>query len=347
MDRLIVDGFGKIIGRKSETIIIKEKGKTLEVISPQDLRQVIISGKGSISFDAIRLLAKHGVDILFLSTQGDVEAWLSYPEMRTVNTRRMQYSCYETPKSGHIAKQIVTAKLTNQAALLGTWAKNRKLSDPLNARKLLEARAQVKVLAEQIKNLPDAPIDEIRSRLMGIEGSASMFYWNAIAGMLENIVTFPGRRGIHPGSPRNAIDLVNALLNYGYGALYGEVKRGVHMAGLDPYGGFLHVDRSGRASLILDLMEEFRQPFIDRLVVRLLVKQQVKPPGGQMVKGRFQMNNETLTTIRKELHVLFEGTMSYRNKKYHRSQIIISQARQLAAYLRGEKNTYQPFIQKW
>jgi len=43
-------------------------------------------------------------------------------------------------------------------------------------------------------------------------------------------------------------------------------------AGLEPFAGFLHVDRSGKPSLVLDLMEEFRQPVVDRAIFSWLNK---------------------------------------------------------------------------
>jgi len=66
---------------------------------------------------------------------------------------------------------------------------------------------------------------------------------------------------------RGATDAVNAMLNYGYGILYGSVWGAVLNAGLEPLAGFLHVDRSGKPSLVLDLVEEFRQPVVDRAVL--------------------------------------------------------------------------------
>jgi len=47
--------------------------------------------------------------------------------------------------------------------------------------------------------------------------------------------------------------------------------------GLDPFVGFLHVDRPNRPSLALDLMEEFRPWLADRLAVTLVNRQQVSP----------------------------------------------------------------------
>jgi len=57
---------------------------------------------------------------------------------------------------------------------------------------------------------------------------------------------------------------VNSALNYGYGILYGQVWGAVMNAGFEPFAGFLHLDRPGKPSLVLDLIEEFRQPIVDR-----------------------------------------------------------------------------------
>ncbi len=57
LERLVVDGFGKYLGKKGERIVVRENGKTVFQCLPEELRQVIITGKGSIGFDAINLLA--------------------------------------------------------------------------------------------------------------------------------------------------------------------------------------------------------------------------------------------------------------------------------------------------
>ncbi len=77
---------------------------------------------------------------------------------------------------------------------------------------------------------------------------------------------WPGRR------TQGATDPLNSALNYGYGILYGAVERACVLAGLDPYAGFLHVDRPGKPSLVLDLIEEFRQPVVDKTVLGMVNK---------------------------------------------------------------------------
>ena len=90
--------------------------------------------------------------------------------------------------------------------------------------------------------------------MLEAEASAAGAYWSAYRG----VTGFPGR-GQEGGDP------VNAALNYGYGVLKALCFKSLLIAGLDPYVGFLHVEKSGRPSLVLDFMEQWR-PRVDAVV---------------------------------------------------------------------------------
>ena len=109
-------------------------------------------------------------------------------------------------------------------------------------------------------------IDDIREQLMSVEGRAAQKYWTAIGSIIPSDLQWPGRE------TRGATDPFNASLNYGYGILYARVEQALILAGLDPYGGFLHADRPGKPSLVLDMIEEFRQTVVDRTVIGLVNK---------------------------------------------------------------------------
>ena len=72
------------------------------------------------------------------------------------------------------------------------------------------------------------------------------------------------------------MDRVNALLSFVYTMLYHDIRSALETCGLDPAAGFLHRDRPGRMSLALDMMEEFRPFFADRLVLSLVNLQKVR-----------------------------------------------------------------------
>jgi len=341
VNRLVVDGYGKFIGRQSERIVVKEKGSIIHHAKMDDLRQVVISGSGGISFDAMELLASQGVDLIVVSWKGEITARLASRDMRTVQTRREQYYAYREERSGVIAKQFVLAKMRNMYATLGTLAKTRKESSPDTAEKLTEKRETISSHIRQLEGVKPEPVDHIRGTLMGIEGIASAHYWDGI------ISTIPDDFGFSNRSGRYAEDPVNSMLNYGYALLEGEVWRGVHYAGLDPYGGFLHVDRPGRPSMVLDLMEEFRQQLVDKTVIALVSRREVTPTDFSVEEGTCRMNDGTRKLLLKTVLGRFEEQMRYREEQRKWTDMILLQAREVAAYLRGDRPSYEGFSLRW
>jgi len=339
--RLVVDGFGKFVGRKGETLVVKEEGKTIQRIQPRELEQVIISGKGSISTDALELLAKHGVEVLLVGFRGEVKARLSPPEMRTVSTRREQYQAFQDWRGIEIAKAIVEAKIKNQASVLGTLAKKRKDTDPDLASLVYRAAEEIKRIAEQVDEIGGRSLESRREILMNLEGRAARPYWQALSAIFGNEWQFRERSG------RYAMDPVNAMLNYGYGILLGETWRAVHYAGLDPYGGFLHADRPGKPSMVLDLMEEFRAQVVDKQVIKFITKRMVSPHDFEVVDGICRMGDNTRRLFLQEILQKFESEVRVGEMKLTWGELILYQARRLAKFLRGEIPKYDGFWQRW
>jgi CRISPR-associated protein Cas1 len=133
---------------------------------------------------------------------------------------------------------------------------------------------------------------------------------------------------------------VNALFNYGYGILYSQVWGAVVSAGLEPFAGFLHVDRPGKPSLVLDLVEEFRQPVVDRTVISYINLGEVMNMEGGLLDA------ETRKSISQKILERLEARETYQGKKYQIRSAIQIQARNLAAFLRGERE-YKTFSFKW
>jgi CRISPR-associated protein Cas1 len=139
---------------------------------------------------------------------------------------------------------------------------------------------------------------------------------------------------------RGAADVLNSMLNYGYGILYGLVWGAILNAGLEPFAGFLHVDRPGKPSLVLDLVEEFRQPVVDRpILAHINLGEKIEIADGQL-------DAETRRAIGYKVLARLESQESFRGKRYQVKSIIQMQARSLASFLRGGKE-YRPFAFKW
>jgi len=338
--RLVVDGYGKYVGKRGNQIVVKLKGKIIDYFLAEDLDQVLITGKGAIGFDALNLMAENGVDLVVINWKGQVSSRLSAPELRTVSTRREQYFAYNDHRGGYLSKQFVFAKIKNQYAVLGTLAKSRAENNPELAEILVQSREKISEFLSKIQKVDNKPIDSVRNELMGLEGNSSSIYWNNITQILDTDLGFVGRSG------RGARDGVNAMLNYGYGILMGEVWRAVHYAGLDPYGGFLHVDRPGRPSLVLDLMEEFRQQTIDKVVFRLINRGMVKKGDFSLEENFCRLSDKSRKLLISNVLERFESDVRVGNIKIKWADSILKQARQVAKFLRGEDD-YKGFFLRW
>ena len=201
----------------------------------------------------------------------------------------------------------------------------------------------------------ESPIDAVRTTLLNLEGRAGALYWECVQRLLP-AGRFTTRE--HQG----AADDVNSLLNYGYGMLYSQVWSALALAGLEPFAGFLHVDRPGKPSLVLDFIEEFRQPIVDRVVFAMINKKfkvEWEEPDDDAAKSAHQSANAeadvgTQRYLSKGTRRAFadrvlerlQETERFERKDQKLCNIIQIQARHLAMFLRGERD-YQSFVSSW
>lgn len=344
--RLVVDGYGKFIGVEGNLIVVKEKGKVLRKVKAEDLKQMLVVGKGAISSDAIKLLLQHHVDLVFLERNGRVAGRLSHPLVGTAKTRREQYFAYNDRRAVHLVKEFVKAKMMNQMFVLMNLAKSRRDSNPELAASILNARKDVEICVGELMDVDAERIDDVREVILGIEGKASKHYWDAISKVIPDEYGFNGRRGVDAGSPRYAQDIVNAMLNYGYSILLTECTKALELAGLDPYAGFLHVDVSGRSSLAIDFMEVFRQQVVDRVVLRLIARRQIKPEDGEIRNFVCNLSDKARKTLISAILERLDSRTQYEGRNLTYSSVILLQARRIVSFLRGERK-YQGLFQRW
>lgn len=344
IQHLIADQFGSHIGKYQGRLKVTQGKEVLAQAPILHLQTVTITSSGvSISADAIRACTEHGIPIHFLSGTGTPYASLYSAGLTgTVLTRRAQLTAYATLRAIDLAAVLALGKIENQAALLKYVAKYRKESAPAIHDELrllaLEIRDHVGELDgwRQAAHFDNNHIDEMRGQLLSIEGRAANKYWQGIGIVLPELLAWPGRRG------RGARDPFNSALNYGYGILYSQVERALTLAGLDPYGGFVHVDRPGKPSLVLDFIEPFRAPVVDRTMLGLVNK-------GVKIEldERGFLTDKTRRFLAEKVIGRLESGEKFEGKKRPLRAIIQLQARQLATYLRGERDEFTPFLAKW
>lgn len=335
---LIVQEYGAFIAKHQRRLRVFKERERLHEVPLLHLSQVIISGKGvSISSDAIRACSDEGIPIHFVSPSGTPYGSLYSAGLTgTVLTRRAQLRAYDTAPGVVLARAFTTGKLQNQANLLRYAAKNRKETDPAAYTILTTVAAEVVDSLQSIQGRPATNVDELRLPLLGIEGAYAARYWAALTLLVPERLAWPGRL------THGAADSFNQALNYGYGILYKQVEYALVLAGLDPYAGLLHADRPGKPSLVLDLIEEFRQPVVDRTLL------------GQVTRGwqidrdeEGRLDATTRQRIVERLSERLESTEPYEGKRQPLRHILQCQARHIATFVRGDRADYQPFVMAW
>ena len=214
--------------------------------------RVVLVGRAGATTPAMHALLGAGIPLLLVTRSGRLVGRLSPPTAANLALRRAQYRrdgeaafCLE------LAQSIAAGKVRNQRTLARRLARRHEGIDDVFAADLEEAIGRM----ETAKDL-----DTVR----GIEGYAARRY----LGIYRQ--AFDAQWGFKKRTRRPPRDPINALLSLGYTLLGQNLTTALEIVGLDPYLGYFHGEAYGRAALALDLIEEFRTPIIDSLVLTVI-----------------------------------------------------------------------------
>ena len=215
----------------------KETPEAKTTIPIEDVGVVVIEHQQvNITIPLLNALADHGVQVVICDSKGMPSAMLQNLNGNQLQgeTLRLQMSLGEVTKK-QLWKQIVEAKIKNQAALLRKLGRRGELLKPY------------------YQNVKSGDADNR-------EGAAARVYFGEVFG--SGFV----RRRESPG--------INALLNYGYTILRAATARAIVSSGLLPAIGVFHHHRSNAFPLADDLMEPYR-PYVDEIVFRLVEAEKI------------------------------------------------------------------------
>jgi CRISPR-associated endonuclease Cas1 len=202
------------------------------------------------------------IPITFLSSRGQYYGRLENPQYAQTQLHAKQFAhANDAAFQLGMAKTIVHTKVNNSRALLLGVKRNRR------SNVASEVTYVAGVLRDTMDKLSGCNTLEA---LYGLEGQAAKYYFQAYASLFKDSMGFDGRNKQPPQDP------VNSLLSFGYTLLFYNIYSLLRVNGLNPYVGNLHKMRDYSPSLASDLMEEFRAPIIDRLVLTLVNRRIIK-----------------------------------------------------------------------
>jgi len=337
---LYVTTQGTYLSKEGECVRVTREDLPASQIPIHSVDGIVAFGRISVSPPLLGFCAERGVTISWFSEHGRFLARAEGPVSGNVLLRRAQYRAADAPdRAAAIARSIVVGKVLNQRSVLRRALRDHSNTMPAPDRDALNFATDR--LDRALNGLGRRmTLDEVR----GMEGDAARVYFGVFPALLRDLSFAFSERIRRPPT-----DPVNALLSFIYALLTHDARSALEGVGLDPAVGFLHRDRPGRPSLALDLVEEFRAWFADRLVLTLINRRQVTPRDFMTLEGgavRLRDDARRIVLIalqerkREELQHPFTGERMAVGLLWH------EQARLMAAHLRGDLDGYPPFISR-
>lgn len=340
LNTLYISTEGAWLRLEGETLVVMiDKEKRLQ-IPLHHLGGIVCIGRVNLSPALMSRCMEDGRSIVWLSSNGRFQARVEGAVNGNILLRQAQFRAADDTKIALVlAKAFIAGKLRNsRQVLLRSARDNQSDKEALSLRKAADS------LAINLRNLEQADnMDSIR----GLEGDAARVYFEQVNHMLTPSVrkTFQyNQRTRRP--PR---DPINALFSFLYALLLTDCRSALESVGLDSQLGFLHAVRPGRPALGLDLLEEYRAVFGDRLAFTLINR-------GQITKKDFDFNPGGSVLLndkgRKKLLIAYQEKKTEQrvhpvlNEKVDVGLIPLLQARFLARYLRGDTRDYIPWLHK-
>lgn len=252
---LYVKEQGSYVKKTDECIVISKGADTLLKMPVANLENIAVIGNVQITSQALQMLMIKGVDINYFSFSGKYLGQTAAEASKNIFLRLAQYEVYHSmERRMELARRIVDNKIWNQINIIqGFQFQDADYAWWQDVEKIKEY--QSKLWEKRTSN-----------EILGIEGICSNIYFRAFGKMFRGEIRFPGRNRRPPRDP------INVMISLGYTFLTKEVCNALDAESFEMYLGFLHGIRYGRKSLALDIVEEFRQPVIDRLVIRIFNK---------------------------------------------------------------------------
>ncbi len=242
---------GSRIEKEGRRLIVHGKDFK-QILFASHLEQLVLFGNVSITAPAMHVLFAKGIDTVFLRRDGRYVGRLAMQEPANAVLRKRQFAlCDDQDFRVSVGRSIVLAKILNQATVLARIKRAR------NRPQALVAANNIRELARGLERATTC------DALRGIEGKAAAIYFAHLQ------LGFTKDWGFRKRVRRPPTDPVNCVLSFLYTLLTNRCHAAIRQAGLDPQPGILHDLSYGRASLPLDLVEEFRALLGDTLTLSL------------------------------------------------------------------------------
>lgn len=324
------------LSKDGMNVVVSVKQQEVFRIPIINIEGIVTFGYMGASPGLMKLCTDNNVALTFLSPNGRFVSRVQGQTRGNVLLRKTQYKLSEQEDWAlHVSQVMIGGKIQNYRNIL---------------RRYVRDYGENAIIEDAAKSLDNFKRDVFhtsdRTSLMGVEGMAANRYFEVFSLLMTQ------QRDVFPFNGRNRRppkDAVNAMLSLAYTLIANDVTAALEAVGLDPYVGFLHTLRPGRASLALDMTEELRAYLGDRFVLSLINRRQITPNDFlyQGEQGVTMTDNGRRTFLTAWQNRKKETLVHpYLNEKIPVGLIPHAQAMLLARYVRGDIDDYPVFLIK-
>lgn len=324
---------------ENDNVVVHQSEKVLAKVPLHSIEGIMCFSYKGASPALMGRCGEIGVSMSFYSPRGRYYCSILGEENRNVLLRREQFRFADDANAAlDYAKSFIIGKIYNAKWVLERTKRDHALR--VNVERLTEQSGKLSIALSSARQ--SSSMDELR----GVEGLAAKDYFHAFDDLVlrnKDDFFFTGR------SRRPPLDRLNALLSFCYSILTNDCIAALQGVGLDSYVGFMHTDRPGRASLALDLVEEFRPVLADRFVLTLVNTGAVKPDdfeirenGGVFLSDSGRKKVLSAWQKKKSEQILHP----FLQEKIPWGLVPYVQALLLTRAVRGDLDGYPPFLWK-
>ena len=322
-----------------ENVVVIDGDREIGRVPLHNLEGIVSFGYRGTSPALMGACAEKNISLCYLTPQGRFLARVTGRIKGNVLLRERQYkSSMDEQESLEIAKNCIFGKVYNCR-----WVLERAIRDhgmQIDKEKVKNASLKLKHALTLIREA------RLKEQLRGYEGEAASIYF----GVFDELILQQKKDfGFSGRNRRPPMDNTNALLSFSYTLLTNTMASALETVGLDPYVGYLHTERPGRASLALDMIEELRPVIADRFVLLLINKRMIQGKAFKKKEnGAVIMSDDARKLVLAEWQNKKKETLMhpFLKEKVEWGMIPFAQAMLLARYLRGDLDGYPPFLWK-
>lgn len=323
---------------ENQNVLIHKDDKEVR-IPLLNLENIIYFGYKGVSPALLGACAKEHIGFCFMTPNGKFLARVCGLSYGNVLLRKLQYRWADSEgKSCLLSRYIITGKISNERSTLMRTLRDHSFSVDVDS-----FQKVITLLHHLAKEAFQAPsLEELR----GIEGHAAHLYFSLFN---EMILADKNTFHMENRNRRPPLDPMNALLSFLYTLLAHDCASALEAVGLDSYVGFMHQDRPGRQSLALDLMEEFRSIYVDRLAVTLVNQREITKQNFKRTEsGAVLLNNKGKETVLQAWQKKKQGIIRHPfiQEKIPWGLVPYVQALLMAKFIRGDLEGYPAFVWK-